>query len=95
MASGCGANFPAESSVEEANLRSRKQADIEVCPRFVSERDLAVISGLRVRTLQQFRLRDIGPPFHKLNGSAIRYDLREFELLGEGSAIGRRARSRQ
>lgn len=44
---------------------------------YLSERDLAAVSGLAVRTLQGWRLRGFGPPWRRL-GSAIRYSLAEF-----------------
>ncbi len=46
--------------------------------RYVSERELSIISGLACRTLQSWRLRKIGPPWIRL-GRAVRYDLAQFE----------------
>lgn len=46
-----------------------------VPPRWVSEKALANYLGLSVRSLQGWRLRNIGPPWRRLNGSAVRYDL--------------------
>ena len=46
-----------------------------VVPRWLSERDLANYLGLSERTLQGWRLRNIGPPWRRMGGSAVRYDL--------------------
>ena len=49
-----------------------------VSKRFYSERELSVYAGLSVRTLQGWRMRNLGPPFRKFCGS-VRYDLGEFD----------------
>jgi hypothetical protein len=46
--------------------------------RYVSERQLSEYSGIGVRTLQGWRMRNQGPPWRKLCG-AVRYDLVAFE----------------
>jgi hypothetical protein len=55
--------------------------------RYVSERQLAVYSGIAVRTLQGWRLRNQGPPWRKLCG-AVRYDLLAFESWAAGQPGG-------
>jgi phage terminase Nu1 subunit (DNA packaging protein) len=60
-------------------MKSEKPANPVVCPRYVNERAMAELSGLAVRTLQQWRLRgNLGPPWRKL-GTAVRYDLTAFQ----------------
>ena len=63
--------------------------DRHVPKRFFSEQELSVYSGIRVRTLQGWRLRNQGPPWRKLCGS-VRYDLQEFEnwVLSQPSGGG-------
>jgi hypothetical protein len=46
--------------------------------RYVSERELSEYSGIGVRTLQGWRLRNQGPPWRKFCGT-VRYDLEAFE----------------
>ena len=58
-------------------------AGIEAAPRgvqcrYLSERELAVYSGIAVRTLQRWRLLNQGPPYKKFRG-AVRYDLAAFD----------------
>jgi hypothetical protein len=59
-------------------MHASKTLALSVPVRWVCERDLALYLGLSERTLQGWRLRNIGPPFRRLN-SAIRYDLRAAE----------------
>jgi phage terminase Nu1 subunit (DNA packaging protein) len=60
-------------------MKSDKPANPVVCQRYVNERAMAELSGLAVRTLQQWRLRgNIRPPWRKLGG-AVRYDLTAFQ----------------
>jgi hypothetical protein len=51
---------------------------VSVPRRYLSERELHSYSGIAVRTFQNWRLRNMGPPFHKLCGS-IKYDVQEFD----------------
>lgn len=53
-----------------------------VSKRFASEQELASHTGLSIRTLQSWRLRNQGPPFKKLCG-AVRYDLEQFNAWVE------------
>jgi predicted DNA-binding transcriptional regulator AlpA len=46
--------------------------------RFLNEHEVANLMGIKVRTLQKWRQRDIGPRFRRL-GKAIRYDLSDVE----------------
>lgn len=60
--------------------------------RYVSERQLSEYSGIGVRTLQGWRMRNQGPPWRKFCG-AVRYDLVAFEAWaakqpGSGGGIG-------
>ena len=56
-------------------------------PRFVTERDLEVITRIKVRTWQKNRLFGRGPRWFKLGG-AIRYDLAEVLRWIEMNAAG-------
>lgn len=47
--------------------------------RYLNEKELAVMLGVSVRTLQGWRLRRKGPPFRRLCGDAIRYQVDEVE----------------
>ena len=55
--------------------------------RYVSERQLSEYSGIGVRTLQGWRMRNQGPPWRKLCG-AVRYDLVAFESWVAGQPGG-------
>ena len=46
--------------------------------RFYSERDLAEVLGVSIKTTQGWRLRGIGPPWRKCCG-AVRYDAAQFD----------------
>ena len=59
-------------------MKTSKPAGAEVRACYVSERDLSILCGIAVKTLQNWRLRGIGPPFRKL-GAAVRYGLPEFQ----------------
>jgi hypothetical protein len=59
-------------------MKTAKQAGAEVRPLYVSERDLAVISGISTKTLQGWRLRGIGMPWRRFGG-AVRYSVQDFE----------------
>lgn len=45
-------------------------------PRFVDEKQLAAMTGISRRTLQNFRLHSKGPQFYRICGT-VRYDLSE------------------
>lgn len=47
--------------------------------RFYSERDLAEVLGISVKTLQGWRFRGQGPAWRRLCGT-IRYDVQAFDL---------------
>jgi hypothetical protein len=50
-----------------------------VSKRFYSERDLAEVLGVSIKTLQGYRLRGrLGPPWKKLGGS-VKYPADQFE----------------
>ena len=60
--------------------------------KYVSERELSEYSGIAVRTLQGWRMRNQGPPWRKFCGT-VRYDLVAFESWasrqpGGGGGIG-------
>jgi len=59
-------------------MKSTKTSVAEVRPCFVSERDLAVMSGISVKTLQGWRLRGLGMPWRRFGG-AVRYSIQDFE----------------
>jgi hypothetical protein len=61
-----------------ANQARQNAGGGSVSKRFYSESELAIYSGLSVRTLQGWRLRSQGPPWRKLCGS-VRYDLKAFD----------------
>jgi predicted DNA-binding transcriptional regulator AlpA len=46
--------------------------------RYLNERELAEYTGIRVRTLQGWRLYGKGPPWVRFGG-AVRYDMQAFE----------------
>jgi hypothetical protein len=46
--------------------------------RYLTELELSALSGYSPRTLQGWRLRDQGPPFKRVRGASIRYDLESF-----------------
>ena len=56
--------------------------------RYLNERELGVLSGIKVKTLQRWRLEGKGPRFRKLGGAAVRYDLRDIEQWIESSPAG-------
>ena len=45
----------------------------------LTERDLAGMLGKPPRTLSQWRYRQVGPPFLRLVGGSVRYDLADIE----------------
>ena len=47
--------------------------------RFYTERDLAAVLGVSVKTCQGWRFRGRGPAWRRLCG-AVRYDVAEFDL---------------
>jgi excisionase family DNA binding protein len=49
-------------------------ANIAVAKRFLTEEELAQLTGISVRTLQKWRIFARGPRFKKLGGKAVRYD---------------------
>jgi predicted DNA-binding transcriptional regulator AlpA len=46
--------------------------DARMLLRFLSEREVSEITGLSVKTLQRWRLLNMGPPYRKFGG-AVRY----------------------
>lgn len=47
--------------------------DVKVLLQFLSEREVSDITGLSVKTLQRWRLLNMGPPYRKFGG-AVRYN---------------------
>jgi len=47
-------------------------------PRFYSEKDLALVLGISVKTVQGWRFRGHGPPWKKLAGT-VRYPIEQFD----------------
>jgi predicted DNA-binding transcriptional regulator AlpA len=57
---------------------------------FLSERELSELTGIKVNTLQRWRLLGKGPRFLKLGG-AVRYDPKDVDVwLEECRAAGQR-----
>jgi excisionase family DNA binding protein len=63
---------------EHARLIAARVADLlregsAVVPEYVSQKDAAVLLGISKRTLENYRVRDVGgPPFHRIGG-LVRY----------------------
>jgi predicted DNA-binding transcriptional regulator AlpA len=55
--------------------------------RFIDERELAAMTGLKARTLQRWRVFGKGPRFHKLGG-AVRYELADVEAWLPACPVG-------
>jgi predicted DNA-binding transcriptional regulator AlpA len=55
--------------------------------RFIDERELAAMTGLKTRTLQRWRVFGKGPRFHKLGG-AVRYQLVDVEAWLATCTVG-------
>ena len=55
--------------------------------RFVSDRDLEELTGVKRRTWQKYRLFDRGPRFYRIHG-VVRYDLSEVLKWIEAHAGG-------
>jgi hypothetical protein len=53
--------------------------------RYFSESELSQYSGLSKRTLQGWRLRNIGPPWVKLLG-CVKYDVQKFDAWAASCA---------
>lgn len=65
--------------ISKASSRYQAEAgSVAIARRYVSEAELSAYSGIAQRTLQGWRLRNIGPPWRKLQG-AVRYDLSAFD----------------
>lgn len=52
----------------------------------LSESEVSKLTGLGVTTLQQWRVRKMGPPYHKLGG-AVRYRREDIDLWLERSRV--------
>jgi len=57
--------------------------------RFYSERDIAEVLGVSIKTTQGWRLRSQGPPWRRLGG-AVRYDVAEFDAWVQAQPGGGR-----
>lgn len=57
-------------------------------PRLLSEQQVEQFFGLRVRTLQRWRLEGRGPKFRKLEGRLIRYDVRDLDAFIDSAPCG-------
>jgi predicted DNA-binding transcriptional regulator AlpA len=55
--------------------------------RFLNEKELEAMLGVRVKTLQRWRLRGAGPKYKKLVG-AVRYDIADVEAWIQNSSSG-------
>ena len=60
--------------------------------RFGTESDVEALTGIKRRTLQKYRLLNIGPKYYKLStgagrGGAVRYDLSEVVTWIESGAV--------
>ena len=55
-------------------------------PKHYDENAAAVFLGLSVRTLRDWRLRRVGPPYCKF-GKAVRYPVRELERFAEAAIV--------
>ena len=56
--------------------------------RYLTERELAEMLGVSIRTLQGWRCRSRGPRYYKLSGDAVRYRLDEAQAWAESNASG-------
>lgn len=71
-----------------ANASTRNQDPAQVTRRFGSDKDVALLTGLSRRTLQQDRLRGTDRfPFYR-SGSRILYDLEEVEAAIRAGRVG-------
>jgi len=65
-----------------------KPVAVSVSKRFLSERDLAEVLGVSIKTLQGYRLRgSLGPPWKKLGGS-VKYPADQFEAWWQAQPGG-------
>jgi predicted DNA-binding transcriptional regulator AlpA len=55
--------------------------------RFLSEREVSDITGLSVKTLQRWRLLNMGPPYRKFGG-AVRYGEADISNWIESTPVG-------
>jgi predicted DNA-binding transcriptional regulator AlpA len=55
--------------------------------RFLNEKELGPMLGVRVKTLQRWRLLGVGPKYKKLRGS-VRYDAADVEAWIQSSPSG-------
>ena len=46
-------------------------------PRYLTEKQVATITGFAVQTLRNWRSRGIGPTYCKVNNTAVRYPWRD------------------
>lgn len=44
---------------------------------YITEKELAALTGFRVKTIQQWRVHDRGPCYKKVNGHAVRYHIND------------------
>jgi len=56
-----------------------KQVDAGSTKRFLTEDELAELTGIAVRTLQKWRVFGRGPRFKKIGGTSVRYDRADVE----------------
>lgn len=63
---------------DEHSVNASETATTSVRKRYYTERELSLYSGIAVRTLQSWRLRQGGPPWKRLGG-AVRYDIAAFD----------------
>ena len=46
-------------------------------PRYLNEKQVAILTGFAVQTLRNWRSRGIGPVYCKVNNTAVRYPWRD------------------
>lgn len=68
----------------EAHQNAERQPGVT---RFMDERQLAAMTGLKAKTLRRWRVFGRGPRFHKLGG-AVRYEIRDVEAWLAACPVG-------
>lgn len=56
-------------------------------PQYVSEKEAAIITGLAVKTLSDYRYRSVGPVYMKI-GRAVRYKVVDLGAWMDRHAVG-------
>jgi predicted DNA-binding transcriptional regulator AlpA len=79
----CGRNFSTVRGLREHLTKSRGH---EVEPVWLTEHDVARVLGLSVKTMSNWRNRDQGPPYVKLN-RAVRYRRTDLDAWIESRTV--------